>query len=188
MSQLLCRKRAFLCLCVWSCMAWLAMAVDAQAQELHVSLDARLVFVAPDGSRRTSPNERARPGDLIEYQASYRNDGQRALRQVQATVPVPVGTDLDAAEILPPQASEDGQRFVATPLRAVQRLADGRTQWRELPRSAYRFLRWPLGDLAAGQTRVVRVLVRVRQASDTPAGAPAADVSAPVQQGARGRS
>ena len=139
---------------------------SANAEELVVSLDARVWIVQADGSRRAAAAQRASPGDLIEYRVTYRNASSRVLKQVQATLPVPPNTTLTpaadgGASVGPTMASRDGQRFEPSPLRDQIRLPDGRLQWQDAPLSAYRALRWPLGDLASGKSKTVTAFVRV---------------------------
>lgn len=152
------------------CLAASPKGANAQ-QDLTVTLEANVIAVQPDGAARERPAERASPGDVIEYKATYRNVGTRRVDGVQATLPVPRGTRLVVqgaapAETppggpLPPLASQDGRLFGPTPLQETFRTPDGRSATRPLPWDAYRFLRWPLGSLAAGQARTVTARVRV---------------------------
>lgn len=144
---------------------------SANAEELAVSLEARVWIVGPDGARHAVAAQRAGPGELIEYRATYRNTGKRVLKQVQATLPVPANTTLvippgAGKQAWPPSASRDGQRFDATPLQQMVRGPDGSVQAQPLPLAAYRYLRWPLGDLPAGQSRTVSAQVRVVSAAE----------------------
>ena len=59
------------------------------------------------------------------------------------------------------EASIDGQHFDAIPLKRHVRLADGSEVTRDVPLDEYRYLRWTLGDMPAGESRTVRARVRV---------------------------
>lgn len=141
-----------------------AFAADA-GEQVDVVLHAFQV-VAGDGGKLV-PATVARPGDVIEYRITYRNAGRAPARQVAATLPVPPGgmAYLDgSAGPVPFQASLDGTHYAAPPLkRDVVR--DGRRVVETVPPSDYRFLRWNLGDLAAGQSATVSARMRLAPAA-----------------------
>jgi uncharacterized repeat protein (TIGR01451 family) len=107
--------------------------------------------------------EKARPGDVIEYRAVYKNDGPTAVRELDATLPVPNGLEYLPKTAAPAVvlASTDGRTFATVPLVRKTRTADGREVVREVPLSEYRALRWSLGTLAAKEARTVRARMRV---------------------------
>lgn len=107
----------------------------------------------------------AKPGDVLEYSASYSNGGKAAVERVQAVVPVPPGTVLLANSAKPanPQATVDGINFSATPLKRLVKLPDGKSREELVPLSEYRALRWPIGTIAASQNVVVSLRVQVVQ-------------------------
>ena len=139
----------------------------AQAQDgLQVSLTARRVTTDARGRETFIAADQAKPGEIVEYRAVYRNAGTSPVREVAATLPIPVGMELVSSSARPAQvlASLDGVSFAAPPLKRRERLADGREVEREIPLSEYRWLRWSLGGIAAGGSQAVRARVRV---SDT---------------------
>ena len=107
----------------------------------------------------------AKPGDVLEYSASYFNGGKAAVERVQAVVPVPPGTILLANSAKPanPQATVDGINFSATPLKRTVKLPDGKSREELVPLSEYRALRWPIGTIAASQNMVVSLRVQIVQ-------------------------
>jgi len=107
--------------------------------------------------------EKARPGDVIEYRAVYRNDGSAPVRELDATLPVPNGLEYLPKTAAPAVvlASTDGRTFATVPLVRKTRTADGREVVREVPLSEYRALRWSIGTLAAKEARTVRARMRV---------------------------
>jgi len=113
-----------------------------------------------------APAEQARPGDLLEYRALYRNDGKVEARGLAATLPIPRGTRYVPGSALPRrvEASLDGRTFAPVPLTRKVRTADGRVVTREVPASEYVALRWPLGALPASQSRAVTARVRIEPA------------------------
>ena len=149
----------------------LAMAALAAASVAHaaggvtVELTANRVTKS-QGRDVLAPAEQARPGDLLEYRARYKNDGKAEARGLAATLPIPRGTRYVPGTALPSrvEASLDGHTFAPVPLTRKVRLADGRTVTREVPVSEYVALRWPLGALPASQSREVTARVRIEPA------------------------
>ena len=131
-----------------------------------MSLTARRVTTDSHGRETLAPADQAKPGEIVEYRVTYRNAGATPVREVAATLPIPAGTELVASSSRPAKvlASIDGVNFAGMPLKRRERLADGREVEREIPLAEYRWLRWPLGAIAAGGSQVVRARVRV---SDT---------------------
>ncbi len=104
----------------------------------------------------------AKPGDVIEYVATYRNTGKAAVTGMQATMPVPPQTEFIAGSARPAQAkaSLDGRSFADIPLkRTVER--DGRRIEVEVPYREYRYLRWFAGELGGGKSAAFTARVRV---------------------------
>jgi uncharacterized repeat protein (TIGR01451 family) len=130
--------------------------------DVHVALTAQRVTVA-NGHDVFVSADKARPGDVLEYRAVYRNDGRNAVRDLFATLPVPNGLEYLPKTAAPAVvlASTDGQSFAPVPLVRKERAADGREVIREVPHSEYRALRWSIGTLAAKEARTVRARMRV---------------------------
>lgn len=158
-----------------ACLAVLSIAAGAQQRTNPVEsrLDARKVTVSADGKETLAAAESARPGDLIEYTATYRNSGTGAVRNLEATLPIPADTELVAGSVKPAasRASLDARSFAPVPLKR-KAVAAGREVESEVPLREYRALRWAPADLAAGQiaTYSARVRVVVERAPNTPAG------------------
>jgi uncharacterized repeat protein (TIGR01451 family) len=146
----------------FAAVAILAPALAFADGDVHVALTAQRVTVT-DGHDAYLPADKARPGDVIEYRAVYRNDGRGTVRDMFATLPVPNGLEYLPKTAAPAVvlASTDGQSFSAVPLVRRERTADGREVVREVALSEYRALRWPIGTLAARESRTVRARMRV---------------------------
>lgn len=116
----------------------------------------------------------AKPGDVLEYSATYANAGKAPVERVQAVVPVPLGTILlaDSAKPADPQASLDGVNFSAIPLKRIVKLPDGKSREELVPLSEYRALRWPIGTIAPSQNVVVSLRARVVQTQGVDAAKP----------------
>ena len=106
----------------------------------------------------------ARAGDQLEYQALYRNPTAAPVHHVLVTVPVPApGVEyvLDTAAPHADLASTDGKQFAQLPLMRTETAKDGSKLNHPAPGADYRFLRWDLGDVPAGATRIVRTRVQL---------------------------
>lgn len=139
-----------------------AASVVHAAGGVTVELTASRVTKA-QGKESLAPAEKAKPGELLEYRALYKNAGKDDAKGLAATLPIPRGTQYVPGTATPGrlEASLDGHTFAPVPLKRKVRLADGRTVMREVPVSEYRALRWPLGTLAAQQSKTVVARVRV---------------------------
>ena len=139
-----------------------AFATPARC-EVQVELTAHRIVKDAQGHEQLASGDHAKPGELIEYRAIYRNDGSAGVRKLVATLPIPQGMEYIAATAAPTAAlaSRDGKTFAAMPLKRTVKLSDGRSVVREVPLSEYRALRWTLGELPAKADRTVRARVRV---------------------------
>lgn len=142
----------------------LSQAALAAAPDVRVQLEVVRVDVAASGASEGFASAGAvHPGDLLEYRARYVNHGDALARDVEATLPIPADGVVYVADSARPRnvlASIDGKRFETIPLKRTVTLPDGRRQTEMVPLAEYRYLRWKLGDLAAG--RDVTVVSRVR--------------------------
>ena len=141
----------------------LAAPIVFAAGGVTVELTAQRVTKDARGAEALVSADQAKPGELLEYRALYRNAGTSEARGLAATLPIPRGTQYVRGSATPLQveASLDGRTFAPVPLMRKQKTADGRTVLREVPVSEYRALRWPLGTLASKQSRTVAARVRV---------------------------
>lgn len=139
-----------------------APALALADSDVRVALTSQRVTLV-DGKEVLVPADKARPGDVLEYRAVYRNDGRAAVRDLDATLPVPNGLEYLPKTAAPAVvlASTDGRTFAPVPLVRPTRAADGSEVVREVPLSEYRALRWSLGTLAAKQSRTVHARMRV---------------------------
>lgn len=150
-----------------SLLATLAALLTQQAfaaEPLAATLEAHLV-VAANGKERFAAASAAKPGDVLEYRATYKNVSKAPLRAVMATLPVPAaGVEYLSNSAMPAgpvEASLDGLQFAPVPLKRLVKTPDGKQQQQLVPAAEYRFLRWPLGDLPAGASKTVSARVRV---------------------------
>jgi uncharacterized repeat protein (TIGR01451 family) len=151
----------FRLLCV---VAGATLSACAFAASPLVEAHLTVVLVQSNGQFETSgPASAAKPGDTLEYAASYNNRGNAAAGQLMPTMPIPAGTEYVPSNLIPKptHASLDGIDFSPIPLRRKRPDADGVVREVDVPLAEYRALRWTVGTLAAGHEVVVRARVRV---------------------------
>jgi uncharacterized repeat protein (TIGR01451 family) len=131
--------------------------------DVTVTLTANRMTTNSAGAEVAASAAQARPGDVIEYRASYRNVSASRVHGVAATLPIPPGTEYLAHSASPAAqlASLDGRTFAPMPLTRKVRLADGREVTRDVPFAEYRALRWTFASLDANKQQLVRARVRV---------------------------
>ena len=155
--------RGLIALLFWTVLPIGTTAFAADTQAVDVRLQAFQVVAQDKGGEKLVPATEANPGDTIEYQVTYQNNGKSAAKAVAATLPVPEGAMVYLDGSAAPkavQASLDGKRFSPLPLtREVMR--NGRRTVEPVPPEQYRFLRWELGDLAPGKAATVTSRMRV---------------------------
>lgn len=163
--------KSILKFCMFAAGLALGQAVWAQGSPVSSQLLAQRVETVA-GKPVLKPAGDGKPGDVLQYSATYRNGGTAAAAKLLATVPVPPGTTFIAASAEPAQAqaSTDGSTFAPMPLTRLVKQADGSTRKEPVPLADYRALRWEIGSLPAGATTVVSLRVSI----DSPAVASAA--------------
>lgn len=146
-----------------ACLMQFACAfVFAADNGVSATLHAFKVVAGKEGQKLVATTE-ALPGDIIEYQVTYRNAGSTAAKDVMATLPIPEGGMhylADSATPVKVQASLDGKQFAAVPMTRTV-VQNGKQVLETVPASEYRFLRWQLGELAPGRSVTVSSRMRL---------------------------
>jgi uncharacterized repeat protein (TIGR01451 family) len=133
-----------------------------QADPVQTRLEARKVVLAADGKETFASANAARPGDLIEYVATYRNTGKQPVKNLVATLPIPENTEFVPGSPRPENAKAglSQEAFADIPLkRTVTR--NGVQVEDAVPFREYRYLRWFPGELGADKTVVFSARVKV---------------------------
>ncbi len=135
-----------------SASGWAVPVVAADGKPLEIKLNRHKIVVV-GGRENLQSAEFAKPGDVLEEVAIYTNTTERSLAGVEATLPVPLNTNLILKSVKPgaARASVDGATFAPIPLRRKVKLANGSTVEQSVPVGEYRFLRWYPGKLDARQ-------------------------------------
>ena len=144
-------------------------------------LSQKLVTVGADGKEVLADAAQIKPGEKMEYAITYTNNTKDAAKGLQATLPIPAGTQYlpSTAKPVLVLASLDGKTFALPPLKRKV-VKDGVTTEVEVPATEYRALRWRMGDLAPAQsvTASARVLVNPLINAPAASAAPAVPASA----------
>ncbi len=132
--------------------ACLGLAAHARDEgDLSIKLEQQKIVVLQGKEARESADN-AKPGDTVEYVAEYANKGSKPITELNAIIPVPAGMEYLPATAKPAlvQASLNGEKYEAVPLKRKVKLADGKEVEQLVPYKEYRFVRWTAGDLAPG--------------------------------------
>lgn len=110
------------------------------------------------------------PGDVIEYRATYSNNGNVAL-PVVATMPIPeameyVQKSASATSRVGHTVAQKDSQFAQEPLMQTTVAAGGATLSQPVPYASYRYVRWDLGRLPVGGSVEVTVRAKVSQGAD----------------------
>lgn len=144
-------------------------ATAKPASTVGATLSAMKVSLGADKKEVLSSADKVAPGDLLEYKVTYQNNSKTQLKQLTATLPLPVGTTYVAGSAKPAgaMASVDDKSFAAMPLKRKVKKADGTLEEQLVPLSEYRALRWKLGELAEKNKTVASARVHVNQVAST---------------------
>jgi uncharacterized repeat protein (TIGR01451 family) len=136
----------------------------AAAAEVSITLESFLVTFDSNGRIVYSPATAAKPGDTLQYRATYQNTSRSTVNNVVATLPIPEGTTYLANTAFPPDvvASVDGSTFAPPPLMR-RAIVNGRIVESPVPLTEYRFLRWVFPTLTPRQKQVVGARVVVNR-------------------------
>lgn len=157
-----------------------AAKTTATPPAVQVDLEQFKVVKDDHGKESLADASKVKPGDVVEYRATYVNQSKQSISGLIATLPIPTGTTY-----LPKTASAGGRtaeaatldgHYEAEPLvRKVSR-PDGSTRTEPVPYADYRSLRWKVGQLApAGSITVsARVEISALSADASSGSAPAA--------------
>lgn len=145
-------------------------AFGAAQPLVKVSLSSHRVVKNAAGAESISSGESAKPGELIEYRATYLNSGTAPARNLLGTLPVPAEMEFVTGSAVPAgvQASTDGVTYASIPLKRKVKLGNGTTAQRPVPVSEYRSLRWHLRDLAPGASVTVTARMKIKDNNKGP--------------------
>lgn len=132
-----------------------------------IQLTQKRVMTGPQGERLEEAAS-VKPGDVVEYRATYTNVSKLPVQGLVAKLPIPEGLEYIPKSAKPynatlQMAGRDGE-FGVEPLQ--RKLADGSVQ--PLPYNEYRTMRWNIGQLNAGASVVVSARAKVESSATQP--------------------
>ena len=150
-------------------------AIAQTQQDVVVTMEVKKVAKADDGKESLESADHAKPGDILQYTATYNNKSKKAWRDLEATIPIPMFTEYLPASSRPAgaKASLDSQNFQSIPLRRKVKQADGKEITQLVPYGEYRTLRWFVGKLNENQE--LKFSTRVKVLSNEAPAAPGAE-------------
>ena len=145
-------------------------AFGAAQPDVKVTLSAHRVSTTATGKESITSGDSAKPGEIIEYRAVYKNSGTAAARKLHGTLPIPVEMEYVADSAAPSgvQASTDGKNYSAVPLKRKVKLANGTLTNHVVPTSEYISLRWNLKDLAPAASVTVSARMKIKDNQQGP--------------------
>ncbi|MEJ2900691.1 hypothetical protein [Acinetobacter sp. NS-4] len=124
---------------------------------VSVELKTYLVSASADGKPTAKLVSKVKPNDVIEYRATYTNNTAGKIKNLAATLPIPVETQfLGKSQPESAQASTDGINFSSMPLKRKEG-----NQMVNVPLKDYRALRWTIAELPAGKSVTVSAQTRI---------------------------
>jgi uncharacterized repeat protein (TIGR01451 family) len=138
-------------------------AVNKANNPLQITLKQFKVVKNNKNELSLEDAKKVKPGEVIEYQATYKNVGSGQLKGIVATIPVPKEMEYQAPNKLtsrPLLASVDGKKFAPYPLsRIIQK--DNLAITVEVPLKEYRGLQWHIQKLDANEAMVIKMQAKV---------------------------
>lgn len=112
----------------------------------------------------------AKPDEILQEVATYTNTSKSALKNVEATLPIPANTELVVASVTPAnaKASTDGKSFSKLPLTRKLQQSNGVEIEQAVPVADYRYLRWYPGELAPGKSATFSARFKVANSPSAP--------------------
>lgn len=161
----------------------LAVAGSAQAKASPKAVDVVLtqskVVRGPDNNEQFQDAATIKPGDVIEYKATYTNNTGKTVKGLVANLPIPEGLEYLPRSAKPGanlvKVATKNAVFESEPL--VRKSASGKTE--PVPYREYRALRWNLGELPASGSTAVTARAKVETVAPPTASAPLAPATSP---------
>ncbi|WP_175950757.1 DUF11 domain-containing protein [Burkholderia sp. BCC0405] len=126
-----------------------------------INLEQKKVVKDANGAERLVDASSVKPGDVIEYRATYKNTSAQPVKQLVADLPIPEGLEYQSKTARPAganviAATKTGEHG---PEPLMRTLADGKRQ--AVPYNEYRDMSWKIGQLNSGASVVVSARAKV---------------------------
>ena len=128
-------------------------------EPVSVELKTFLISAGTDGKPTSKLVTKVKPNDVIEYRATYTNNTTGKIKNLAATLPIPVETQfLAKSQPENAEASTDGTHFAPMPLKRKES-----NQMVNIPQKDYRALRWTIEELPARKSVTVSAQTRKKK-------------------------
>lgn len=157
--------RRFLLICALLLTALAAYSSFAHALEpLEIRLEQFQVTTDKKGKEKLVAVDRIKPGEVMEYVATYANRSKKPIAGLSAALPIPPGAEYLEGTAQPAgfQASLADGQYHRVPIKRQVKRPDGSTVEETVAASEYRGLRWDAGTLKPGQKFTARARVRIQ--------------------------
>jgi uncharacterized repeat protein (TIGR01451 family) len=131
----------------------------AKNEPVVVKLENFKVSINSEGKEVLSDAKNAKPGEVLEYRATYTNVSTKPISNLVATLPVPKNTEYQAKTAMPMESAEatiDSVTFAPVPLMSPDKK-------QPISPKEYRALRWKVSTLKAKEAIVVSMRIKVSQ-------------------------
>ncbi|PTQ91158.1 DUF11 domain-containing protein [Agitococcus lubricus] len=145
-----------LCVCsVFAAVGW--AAPNDKKEAVQINLELFKVVVGKDGKESLVDSKQTKPGEIVEYRATYKNVSKANVKKLVAKLPVPEGMEYVSKTAKPAnaEATIDNTNFAPIPLLGADK--------KEIPVKEYKAVRWHVAELAADKSFVVSVRMKVSQ-------------------------
>lgn len=154
------------------CMTWaLAQSGASQSHQalaphevVAIKLEQFKVIKDASGRETLEDAKTVKPGDVVEYRATYTNRDARPVKGLLATLPIPIGMNYLPNTAQPgggkAEAATQTGEYAQEPLMRQVRV-NGKMQSEAVPYTQYRSLRWQIGQLSPGAEFVVSARTQV---------------------------
>jgi len=146
-----------------------AAAQAAQKKTVAVVLTQSKVVKDAQGKEQLVDASSVKPGDIVEYRATYTNNTGKPVSGLVADLPIPEGLEYQPRSAKPGaslvQAATKDAVFGPEPL--MRKTAGNKTE--PVPYADYRSLRWTLGQLPANGSTAVSARAKVEVVVPPPA-------------------
>lgn len=159
----------------------------APQDTVAIKLEQFKVIKEASGKEALAEAKTVKPGDIVEYRATYTNRDGKPIKGLVATLPIPAGMIYLPKSATPAndkaEAATQGGEYSREPLMRQVRV-NGKPQTEPVPYSQYRSLRWQIGQLPAGGEYVVSARTQVEgPATSSTAEKVSASIPAAVNNG-----
>ena len=142
----------------------------APNEVVAIKLEQFKVVKDASGREALADAKTVKPGDIVEYRATYTNRDGRPVKGLLATLPIPVGMNYLPKTAKPTsdklEAATKNGEYAREPLMRQVRV-NGKLQAEAVPYTQYRSLRWQIGQLPAGADYVVSARTQVEGLTPT---------------------